>query len=72
MWLAWSAAWAVATKVNPGIRQRPGRVASTLSNRLNPKVALATVDVPTYAADALPPELAALPAEEPGSKRLRG
>lgn len=37
-----------------------------------PLVALATVDVPTYPADALPPELAALPAEEPGSKRLRG
>jgi orotate phosphoribosyltransferase len=36
-----------------------------------PLVALATVDVPSYAADELPPELAALPAEEPGSKRLR-
>jgi orotate phosphoribosyltransferase len=37
-----------------------------------PLVALATVDVPSYAPDALPPELAALPAEEPGSKRLKG
>ena len=37
-----------------------------------PLVALATVDVPSYAPDELPPELAALPAEEPGSKRLRG
>jgi orotate phosphoribosyltransferase len=36
-----------------------------------PLVALATVDVPSYAEDELPPELAALPAEEPGSKRLR-
>ena len=36
-----------------------------------PLIALATVDVPTYPADALPPELAALPAEEPGSKRLK-
>jgi orotate phosphoribosyltransferase len=36
-----------------------------------PLVALATVDVPSYAPDQLPPELAALPAEEPGSKRLR-
>jgi len=36
-----------------------------------PLVALATLDVPSYAADAVPPELAALPAEEPGSKRLR-
>ena len=37
-----------------------------------PLVALATVDVPSYAPDEIPPELAALPAEEPGSKRLRG
>ena len=36
-----------------------------------PLVALATLDVPSYAADEIPPELAALPAEEPGSKRLR-
>ena len=37
-----------------------------------PLVALASVDVPSYAADELPPELAAIPAEEPGSKRLKG
>jgi len=37
-----------------------------------PLVALATVDVPSYAPDEIPPELAAIPAEEPGSKRLRG
>lgn len=36
-----------------------------------PLVALATVDVPSYAADDVPPELSAIPAEEPGSKRLR-
>lgn len=36
-----------------------------------PLVALASVDVPSYAPDDLPPELAALPAEEPGSKRLK-
>lgn len=36
-----------------------------------PLIALATIDVPAYPADALPPELAALPAEEPGSKRLK-
>lgn len=35
-----------------------------------PLVALATLDVPTYPADALPPELAALPIEDPGSRRL--
>ena len=35
-----------------------------------PLVALATLDVPAYAADALPPELAALPVEDPGSRRL--
>lgn len=36
-----------------------------------PLVALATLDVPSYAADEIPPELARLPAEEPGSKRLK-
>lgn len=36
-----------------------------------PLVALATLDVPSYAEGELPPELAALPAEEPGSKRLK-
>ncbi|HEY6917057.1 MAG TPA: orotate phosphoribosyltransferase [Allosphingosinicella sp.] len=30
---------------------------------------LIRLDVPTYAADALPPELAALPAEKPGSRK---
>lgn len=35
-----------------------------------PLLALATLDVPAYPADALPPELAALPIEDPGSRRL--
>lgn len=35
-----------------------------------PFTALATLDVPAYPADALPPELAALPVEDPGSRRL--
>ena len=35
-----------------------------------PLIALATLDVPAYPADALPPELAALPVEDPGSRRL--
>ena len=35
-----------------------------------PMVALATLDVPAYPADALPPELAAIPIEDPGSRRL--
>lgn len=35
-----------------------------------PLVSLATLDVPAYPADALPPELAALPVEDPGSRRL--
>lgn len=34
-----------------------------------PLLALATVDFPAYPADALPPELAAIPAEKPGSRR---
>jgi orotate phosphoribosyltransferase len=33
-------------------------------------VPLATPDVPAWPADALPPELAALPEEDPGSRRL--
>jgi orotate phosphoribosyltransferase len=37
-----------------------------------PFVALATLDVPTYPADQLPPELAAIPTEDPGSRRLHG
>ena len=35
-----------------------------------PLLALATLDVPAYPADALPPELAALPVTDPGSRRL--
>jgi orotate phosphoribosyltransferase len=33
-----------------------------------PLVALTTLEVPTYPADALPPELAAMPAVKPGSR----
>ena len=36
-----------------------------------PLVALATMDIPTYAVDALPPELAAIPAIKPGSRGLK-
>ncbi|MGE5500867.1 MAG: orotate phosphoribosyltransferase [Ignavibacteriales bacterium] len=35
-----------------------------------PLIALATLDVPAYRADQLPPELAAIPTEDPGSRRL--
>ena len=35
-----------------------------------PRIALATLDIPTYAADALPPELAKIPAVKPGSRAL--
>lgn len=35
-----------------------------------PMIALATLDVPAWPADALPPELAAIPLEDPGSRRL--
>jgi orotate phosphoribosyltransferase len=37
-----------------------------------PLVALATLDVPAYPADALPPDLAAIPVQDPGSRRLKG
>lgn len=36
-----------------------------------PLVALAELDVPSYAADALPPQLAALEAVKPGSRSLK-
>ena len=36
-----------------------------------PLVSLVQLDVPDYAADDLPPELAALPAEKPGSRDLK-
>ncbi len=35
-----------------------------------PLVALASLEVPAYPADKLPPELAAIPVEDPGSRRL--
>jgi orotate phosphoribosyltransferase len=35
-----------------------------------PLVALATLDIPAYPADALPPDLARLPAVKPGSRAL--
>jgi orotate phosphoribosyltransferase len=35
-----------------------------------PLFALTTLDVPTYSSDALPPELAAIPATKPGSRSL--
>lgn len=35
-----------------------------------PLIALASLDVPAYPADNLPPELAAIPVEDPGSRRL--
>lgn len=37
-----------------------------------PLIALATLDVPAYEADKLPPDLAAIPIEDPGSRRLKG
>ncbi len=35
-----------------------------------PRVSLCTLDIPDYAADALPPELAAIPAVKPGSRAI--
>jgi orotate phosphoribosyltransferase len=35
-----------------------------------PLVALATLDLPVYPADDLPPELAARPVDKPGSRHL--
>jgi orotate phosphoribosyltransferase len=36
-----------------------------------PLVALTQLEIPTYAADKLPPELASIPASKPGSRELR-
>ena len=61
------------------IRPYPGNIvgAACLIDRYNgradigvPRVALATMDIPDYAADQLPPELAAIPAVKPGSRGL--
>ena len=63
------------------IAQHPGQVvgAACLIDRSGGKaelgvarVALATLDIPAYPADALPPELAATPAVKPGSRALAG
>ncbi len=61
------------------LRQHPGVLvgAACLIDRSGgkaeigvPRVSLATLDIPAYPADALPPELAALPAVKPGSRGL--
>ncbi|MFC5067952.1 orotate phosphoribosyltransferase [Flaviflagellibacter deserti] len=61
------------------IRDTPGRIlgAACLIDRSGgnadlgvPLVALATLEIPTYHADDLPPELAAIPATKPGSRGL--
>jgi orotate phosphoribosyltransferase len=61
------------------VRQYPGEIvgAACLIDRSGgraelgvPLCALATVDFPAYHADALPPELAAIPAEKPGSRKV--
>lgn len=63
-----------------GIKQEGGLTigAACLVDRSNgkadlgvPLTALLTLDVPTYAADVLPVELAAIPATKPGSRGLK-
>lgn len=62
------------------IGEHPGKVlgAACLIDRSGgkadlgvPLVALATLDIPAYPADGLPPELAAIPASKPGSRGLK-
>ncbi len=62
------------------IREHPGELlgAACLIDRSGgkadvgmPLVSLLQLDVPDYAADDLPPELAAIPAEKPGSRDLK-
>lgn len=61
------------------VRSEPGTLlgAACIVDRSNgaaevgvPLVSLCRLDIPTYPADALPPELAALPATKPGSRSL--
>jgi orotate phosphoribosyltransferase len=61
------------------IREHPGELvgAACLIDRSGgkaeigvPRVALATLDIPAYDPDKLPPELAAIPAVKPGSRGL--
>ncbi|MBW8880271.1 MAG: orotate phosphoribosyltransferase [Asticcacaulis sp.] len=48
-----------------------GEAAISLEKDLGvPLIALASLKVPAYPADDLPPELAAIPVEDPGSRRL--
>ncbi len=63
------------------LAKRPGTVvgASRLIDRSGGgadigvrRVALATLDIPAYARDALPPELAALPPVKPGRRPVAG
>jgi len=62
------------------IRYHPGELlgAACIIDRSNgtadvgaPLVSLCKLDVPAYPADALPPELAAIPATKPGSRGLK-
>jgi len=62
------------------IREHPGQLlgAACIIDRSNgradvgvPLVSLCKLDVPAYPADALPPELAAIPATKPGSRGLK-
>jgi len=62
------------------LREHPGQVlgAACLIDRSGGKadlgarlVALVELDLPSYPADQLPPELAALPAVKPGSRSLK-
>lgn len=62
------------------IREHPGELvgAACLIDRSNgkadvgmPLVSLLRLDIPDYAADDLPPELAAIPAQKPGSRELK-
>ena len=62
------------------IREFPGEIvgAACLIDRSSgkaelgvPLISLAALDIPTYAPDALPPELAAIPPVKPGSRSLK-
>jgi orotate phosphoribosyltransferase len=59
----------------PGTVVRAARLIDRSGSRADigvRRVALATLDIPAYAPDALPPELAALPPVKPGSRPVAG
>ena len=62
-----------AIKAHPGVVVGAACLIDRSGGRADigaPRVALATLDIPAYPSDALPPELAKLPPVKPGSRKI--